>query len=143
MSHEDERQDERRALSRRGFLKRATAVGLSSVAARGVYEVLHEVGRGPQRAEAAPVIRFQEQYLIDQIEVVENALAKVEAPYPSTAAGLTIVTGWGLPYFRDFVPALMDAYLPAIPNTSPKQYAVLDTITSPATPPAWCWRATT
>jgi hypothetical protein len=32
---------------------RATAVGLGSVAARGVYEVLDEVGRGPQRAEAA------------------------------------------------------------------------------------------
>jgi hypothetical protein len=173
MSHDDER-DERRTLSRRGFLKRATAVGLGSIAARGVYEVLDEVGGGPQRAEAAPVIRrFQEQYLIDQIEVivnngvtvaipplhndvftarlksgtnwtasalknaktrVEKALAKVEAPYPSTAAGLTMVTGYGLPYFRDFLGPLWQSYLPAIPNTNPKQYAVLDAIRFPSDP---------
>jgi hypothetical protein len=140
MSHDDER----RPLSRRKFLKRAGAVGLGSIAARGVYETLDEVAGGPQRAQAAAVIRrFQEQYLIDQIEVIvdngvtvaipplhndvftatpsstvnwtaaalknaktrlENAVAKVEAPYPSTAAGLTIVIGWGLPYFRTFTP---------------------------------------
>ena len=137
MQHEDKRP----GLNRRSFLKRASAITLGSVAARGVYEVLDQVA-APQRAEAAVVRRFQEQYLIDQLEVivnngvtvgipplhndvftaklksnawttaalknaktrVENALAKVEAPYPSTAAGLTIVVGWGLPYFRTFVP---------------------------------------
>jgi len=164
---------ERQPLSRRGFLKRAGVIGLGSLAARGVYEVLDELD-GPQRAEAAVIRRFQEQYLIDQIEVivnngvtvgipplhndvftatlkssinwttaalknaktrVENALAKVEAPYPSTAAGLTIVVGWGLPYFRTFTPSLMNSYLPAIPGTSPKQYAVLDAIRFPSDPP--------
>ena len=169
MSHDDQRQP----LSRRGFLKRAGVVGLGSLAARGVYDVLDEVA-GPPRAEAATVIRrFQEQYLIDQVEVivnngvtaaipplhndvftatlksgvnwtaaalksaktrVEKALAKVEAPYPSTAAGLTIVVGWGLPYFRTFTPGLMNSYLPAIPNTNPKQYAVLDAIQFPSDP---------
>jgi hypothetical protein len=161
-------------ISRRGFLQRAGAITIGSLAARGIYEVLDEVAGGPQRAEAAPVIRrFQEQYLIDQIEVivnngvtvaipplhndvftaklkstvnwtaaalksaktrVENALAKVEAPYPSTAAGLTIVIGYGLPYFRTFVPGLMNNYLPAIPNTNPKQYAVEDAIRFPSDP---------
>jgi hypothetical protein len=172
--NEERRHTEQGTVSRRGFLQRVTAVTLGSIAARGVYEVLDEVGRGPRRAEAAPVIRrFQEQYLIDQIEVivdngvtvaipplhndvftaklrsttnwtaaalksaktrVENAIAKVEAPYPSTAAGLTIVVGYGLPYFRTFVPTLMNAYLPAIPGTSPKQYAVLDAIRFPSDP---------
>jgi hypothetical protein len=161
-------------ISRRGFLQRAGTITLGSLAARGVYEVLDEIAGGPQRAEAAPVIRrFQEQYLIDQIEVivnngvtvgipplhndvftaklkstvnwtaaalksaktrVENALARVEAPYPSTAAGLTIVVGYGLPYFRTFVPSLMNSYLPAIPNTNPRQYAVLDAIRFPSDP---------
>ena len=74
---------------------------------------------------------------------VEKAIAKVEAPYPSTAAGLTIVVGYGLPYFRTFVPTVMNSYLPAIPNTSPKQYAVLDAIRSPVIRPAWCSRTTT
>lgn len=167
MQHEDKRP----GLNRRSFLKRASAITLGSVAARGVYEVLDQVA-APQRAEAAVIRRFQEQYLIDQLEVivnngvtvgipplhndvftaklksnawttaalknaktrVENALAKVEAPYPSTAAGLTIVVGWGLPYFRTFVPSLMNSYLPAIPGTSPKKYAVLDAIQFPSDP---------
>jgi hypothetical protein len=168
------REDEQAQVSRRGFLKRTTAVTLGSIAARGVYEVLDELEGGPTRAEAAPVIRrFQEQYLIDKIEVilnngvtvaipplhndvftarlksgvnwtaaalknaktrVENALAKVEAPYPSTAAGLTMVTGYGLPYFRTFLDPLWRTYLPAIPNTNPKQYAVIDAIRFPSDP---------
>ena len=108
--------------------------------------------------------RLQEQYLIEQLEVivdngvtvvippifndvftaklkatttwttaalkaaktrVENALAKVESPYPDTAAGLTIVVGWGLPYFRDVIgPTLSNKYLPAVPAPRPKQFAV-------------------
>ncbi|MBV8940608.1 MAG: hypothetical protein JO240_02635 [Solirubrobacterales bacterium] len=167
-------EDERGKISRRNLLKRASAAAVGSIAARGIYGVLDAGGIAPARAKAATVIRrFQEQYLIDQIEVivnngvtvaipplyndvftaqlsastnwttaalksaktrVENAVAKVEAPYPSTAAGLTIVVGWGLPYFRTFVPSLMNNYLPAIPNTSPKQYAVLDAISFPSDP---------
>jgi hypothetical protein len=172
MTQEDQQQ---KSVSRRGFLQRAGAITLGSLAARGVYDVLDEIATGPPRAEAAPVFRrFQEQYLIDQIEVivnngvtvaipplhndvftaklkssinwtaaalksaktrVENAIARVEAPHPSTAAGLTIVVGYGLPYFRTFVPSLWPNYLPAIPNTNPKQYAVLDAITFPSDPP--------
>jgi hypothetical protein len=161
-------------VDRRTFLRRASTIAIGSVAARGIYEALDEFAGGPPRAAAAPVIRrFQEQYLIDQVEVivnnavtvaipplhndvftaklkatttwtaaalkaaktrVENAIAKVEAPYPSTAAGLTIVVGWGLPYFRTFVPSLMNSYLPAIPGTTPKSYAVLDAIRFPSDP---------
>ena len=58
----------------------------------------------------------------------------MEKPYTATAAGLTMVIGWGLPYFRTFTPGLMNTYLPAIPNTSPKQYAVLDAIRFPSDP---------
>jgi hypothetical protein len=161
-------------VDRRAFLRRAGTIAIGSVAARGIYEVLDELAGGPPRAAAAPVIRrFQEQYLIDQLEVivnnavtvaipplhndvftaklkgtvnwtaaalknaktrVENAIAKVEAPYPSTAAGLTIVVGWGLSYFRTFVPALANANLPAAPGVSPKQYVVLDAIRFPSDP---------
>jgi hypothetical protein len=169
-----DRQEQSSEFDRRAFLRRAGTIAVGSVAARGVYEVLDQIAGGPPRAAAAPVIRrFQEQYLIDQVEVivnngvtvaipplhndvftaklksgvswtraalktaktrVENAVAKVEAPYPSTAAGLTVVVGWGLPYFRTFVPSLMNTYLPAIPGTSPKQYAVLDAIRFPSDP---------
>jgi hypothetical protein len=159
-------------VSRRGFLHRAAAVSLGSIAARGVYEVLDEVAGGPPRAEAAVVRRLQEQYLVERIEVilnngvtvaipplyndvftaklrsgswsgsqlksaktrVEKALAAVEKPYSATAAGLTMVIGWGLPYFRTFVPSLMDSYLPAIPGPGLKKYAVLDAIQFPSDP---------
>src|SRR6266516_1604396 len=156
---------------RRDFLKGATAVTLGAMAARGVYEVLDGAGGGPARAWAAAAVRrLQEQYLVDQIEVildngvtvaipplhndvftaklksnltwsasalknaqrrVEGALAAVEKPYSSTAAGLTMVIGWGLPFFRTFVPSLMGTYLPAdlaLTGSGPKQYAVLDAI---------------
>ena len=175
MRHEDEQA--KATISRRGFLQRATVIGVGSLAAHGIYEALGEAQHGPRRAEAqtAPIRRFQEQYLVDRIEglydngvvvaipplhndvftaklksnrtwtvaqlkaaktKVEAALARVEAPYPSTAAGLTLVVGWTLDYFRAFTtPTLMDTYLPWIPNTNPKQFAVLDARTFPSDPP--------
>jgi hypothetical protein len=65
---------------------------------------------------------------------VERALAAVEKPYPATAAGLTMVIGWGLPFFRTFVPTLMDTYLP-VDNGPPSQSAVLDAVQFPSDPP--------
>ena len=49
---------------------------------------------------------------------LEHALAAVEARYPSTAAGVGVTVGWGLPYFRRYVPKLADgrrypSYLPS------------------------------
>src|SRR6266498_874052 len=165
-------------VGRRGFLKGATAVTLGSIAARGVYEVLDEAAGGPARAWAAATVRRrEEQYLVDQIQVIldngvtvaipplhndvftaklksnrtwsasglknaqrrlESALATVEKPYASTAAGLTMVIGWGLPFFRTFVPSLMGTYLPAdlpLTGSGPKQYAVLDAVPFPSDPP--------
>jgi hypothetical protein len=167
--------------TRRSFLKRAGAVSLGTIAARGVYDLLDEMAGTPARAAAAgaTVRRRQEQYLVDSVEVIldngvtcaippvhndvitaklkgpnwtvsalksaqarlENALATVERPYPSTAAGLTMVVGWGLPYFRDracFPPALWQSKLPVdkalSAQTGTTQYAVLDAIRFPSDP---------
>jgi hypothetical protein len=70
---------------------------------------------------------------------VENALAKVEKPYPATAAGLTFVIGWGLPFFRTYLPqSLWSAKLPVDQALSSQigttQYAVLDAIRFPSDP---------
>jgi hypothetical protein len=70
----------------------------------------------------------------------EAALATVEKPYPSTAAGLTIVVAWGLPYFRTFVngpwqakgPRDLDPNLPLV--NGQRQFAVLDAIRFPSDP---------
>jgi hypothetical protein len=164
--------------SRRSFLKRAGAVSLGTIAARGVYDMLDEIGVAPARAAAAgaTVRRRQEQYLVDSVEVIldngvtcavppihndvitaklasglsttsalknaqsrlENALATVERPYAATAAGLTMVIGWGLPYFRTFVPSLASTKLPVdvafSKQSGTTQYAVLDAIQFPSDP---------
>jgi hypothetical protein len=166
---------EGQGLSRRRFVKRATAASVAAFSARGIYDLIDGmVGNRPNRAYAAATVRRrEEQYLVDSVEVIldsgvtlaipplhndvftaklasnrtwttsalkaaqtrlENALATVERPYTSTAAGLTMVIGWGLPYFRTFVPMLTNTYLPAIPNTNPKQYAVEDAIAFPSDP---------
>jgi hypothetical protein len=159
------REDQQPGIGRRKFLQRTAAITAGSVGARGLYELIDEMDGRPQRAAAATVVRrFQEQYLIDQIEVimnnnvtvaippihndvftaklksnlttaaalknaktrVENAVTAVEGSLPSTAKGLTIVIGWGLPYFRTFLDGLWQNYLPAIPGSNPKAYAVHD-----------------
>jgi hypothetical protein len=157
-----------RPLTRRGFMRGTAAL----VAARGVYGVLDGLAT-PARAEAATAVsRFQEQYLIDKLEVVldnqvtavvppvyndvftaklakartwdkaalktaqtrlEAALQKVEAPYPATAAGLTIVIAWGLPYFKSYVSGPWQTKAPLEYGTT--RPAVLDAIAFPSDPP--------
>ena len=67
---------------------------------------------------------------------LEQALQAVELPYTPTAAGLTIVVGWGLPYFRSYLPpTLVDAAMPIDQQFSAasgsRQYALLDAIRFP------------
>ena len=69
---------------------------------------------------------------------LEDALRRVEGSYPATAAGLTIVVGWGLPYFRSFVPSLWSKYAPVdkplTQQSGAAEYAVLDAIRFPSDP---------
>jgi len=163
--------------NRRTFLKRATAIGIGGLAGRGVYDILDGIVGQPERAYAAgPVRRRQEQYLVDNVEVIldngvtcaipplhndvftaklnpnitwttsalksaqsrlEKALSTVEAPYSSNAAGLTMVIGWGLPFFDNYVAALkskLPVDLQLSKETGTTQYAVLDAIKFPSDP---------
>jgi hypothetical protein len=167
--------------TRRDLFKRAGVVSVGAIAARGVYDLLDEIGRSPARASAAATVRRrEEQYLVDNVEVildngvtcaippihndvitaklasgrtwttsalksaqsrVETALAKVEKPYPSTAAGLTMVIGWGLPFFQNYLPpSLWSAKLPVDTALSAQagttRYAVLDAMRFPSDPAA-------
>ena len=75
---------------------------------------------------------------------LEHALAGVEGRYPSTAAGVGVTVGWGLPYFRRYVPKLADgrrypAYLPsdlAASKTAHKRVAAVVEATPFASDPA-------
>ena len=63
---------------------------------------------------------------------LEAALQKVEAPYPGTAAGLTIVVAWGLPYFNAYVSAPWRTKAPLEYGTT--RPAVIDAIAFPSDP---------
>jgi hypothetical protein len=43
---------------------------------------------------------------------LEDVLARLEQAYEPTPAGLGVTVGWGLPYFRRYVQAAADRYLP-------------------------------
>jgi hypothetical protein len=76
--------------------------------------------------------------LVEAQKRLEAALVKVESPYPSTAAGLTIVVAWGLPYFSSYVngpwqaKGPRDLSLPLVGGQ--RQFAVLDAIRFPSDP---------
>jgi hypothetical protein len=63
--------DTPREPSRRSFMRRMTVATLGAMAARGVYDFLDEIVIAPERAEAAGTVRrFQEQYLVRNVEVI-------------------------------------------------------------------------
>jgi hypothetical protein len=43
---------------------------------------------------------------------LEQALTSLEVDYAPTPAGLGVTVGWGLPYFRQYVPTYSERYLP-------------------------------
>lgn len=70
---------------------------------------------------------------------VEKALQVVEQPYPATAAGLTIVVGWGLPYFSTYTATPWKQYAPVdiaySKQTGTTQFALLDAVKFSSDPP--------
>jgi hypothetical protein len=70
---------------------------------------------------------------------LENALAKLDGRYDPTPGGLGVTVGWGLPYFRRYVPALAARYLPLDRRASrakgKERLVLLDAIRFPSDPP--------
>lgn len=165
----------KQSINRRSFLKRAAAISLGAISARGIYGLLDEIAAArPARAAGASATRQREQYLIEGADVVtdngiavivpplfhevitakvavsnradtlfqaqarlEQALRLVEDQHPPTPAGLTIVVGWGLPYFRTYLPTnLMDASMPVdlvySAQSGERRLALLDAILFPS-----------
>src|SRR5689334_819512 len=50
--------------------------------------------------------------LTDAQRSLEDALAKLDAQFEQSPAGLGVTVAWGLPYFRRFVPKLADQHIP-------------------------------
>jgi hypothetical protein len=70
---------------------------------------------------------------------LEHALASLEGRYAPTPSGLGATVGWGLPYFRRYVPKLAGRYLPVDRRASKAKgrptSALLDAIRFPSDPP--------
>jgi hypothetical protein len=126
-------------LTRRGLLAGAAAGAAGGV---GIYELVDRLTGAPARRVtrvARPEQHLLELGLVERegIEVVvpplhhavvtgkvsardlrtaqrelEEALRELEERYDETAAGLGVTVAWGLPYFRDHVPAQAARHLP-------------------------------
>src|SRR6185437_9562727 len=82
--------------TRRSFLKRAGAVSLGTIAARGIYDLLDEIAGTPTRAAAAgaTVRRRQEQYLVDSVEVIlDNGVTCAIPPVHNDVITAKLATG--------------------------------------------------
>ncbi len=112
--------------------------GLEVIQDDGVPVVVPPIYNDMITATLAPGRTWNATTLKSAKSRLENALKTVESPYPATAAGLTIVVGWGLPYFRTRVPALWKSRGPVDTalTTDPAnpQFAVLDAIRFPSDP---------
>ena len=73
-----------------------------------------------------------------QVEL-EQALTSLEVDYAPTPAGLGVTVGWGLPYFRHYVPSHSPRYLPFDHRASKAKglpvRALLDAVRFPSDPP--------
>ena len=63
---------------------------------------------------------------------LEEALADLDARYPATPAGLGVTVAWGLPYFRRYVAAPAQKYLPR--DRRAEKPALLDAVRFPSDP---------
>ena len=63
---------------------------------------------------------------------LESVLAGLDARYPATPAGLGVTVAWGLPYFRRYVPAPAQKYLPR--DRRAEKPALLDAVRFPSDP---------
>ena len=72
--------------------------------------------------------------LVEAQGTLEDVLAKLDADYPATPAGLGVTVAWGLPYFHRLVPAAAAKNLPF--DRRAGKAALLDARTFPSDPDA-------
>ncbi len=112
--------------------------GLEKITDNGVEVVIPPIYNDVITAKLAAGVKWSAGTLKSARSRLESALRSVEEGLPPTAGGLTIVVGWGLPYFRRYVKAAWEAYGPmdvALSQaTGTQQRAVLDAIKFPSDP---------
>ena len=72
--------------------------------------------------------------LAEARHTLEQALSEIDHRFPATPAGLGLTVGWGLPYFRRYVPAQWKRHAPR--DLAAKSPAILDARRFPSDPAA-------
>jgi hypothetical protein len=101
----------------------------------GVSVVIPPIYNEVFTARLAPGRSWSKSALVGAQKRLEAALKRVESAQPPTAAGLTFIIAWGLPYFRTFVPGPWSQKAPRDGPPNGQQLAVLDAIRFPSDPP--------
>jgi len=65
-----------------------------------------------QLVTARVTVGASRRELVEARRSLEGALAKLDAQYEQSPAGLGVTVAWGLPYFRRFVPKLAGEHIP-------------------------------
>jgi len=113
--------------------------GLEVILDNNVAVVIPPIYNNVITAKLAPGRIRNKGSLVSAQKRVEAALARLEKSHPATAAGLTIVVAWGLPYFREYVPGPWaargprDLRLPPGPGGE-QPFAILDAERFPSDP---------
>lgn len=83
--------------------------GLVAITDNGVEVVLPSLYKYMITGRLKRTLKWDAKGLKSAQTKLEKALAQIEAGKPKTAAGLTVVVAWGLPYFRNFIKPLLNA----------------------------------
>ena len=83
--------------------------GLVAITDNGVEVVLPPLYKYIITGTLKRTLKWDAKSLKSAQAKLEKVLVQVEANRPKTAAGLTVVVAWGLPYFRNFIKPLLSA----------------------------------
>jgi hypothetical protein len=113
----------RRSIGRMG--PEQHALGLTVVVDNGVEVVV------PPRHHQLVTAKIAARDIRAAARDLEDALAELEGRFdPTTPAGLGVTIAWGLPYFRDHLPAQTDVHLPF--DRRARKPALIDAIRFPS-----------
>ena len=83
--------------------------GLVAITDNGVEVVLPPLYKYILTGTLRRSVKWDAKRLKSSQAKLEKVLVQVEANRPKTAAGLTVVVAWGLPYFRNFIKPILSA----------------------------------
>jgi len=100
--------------------------GLELLYDNGVTVVIPPIYNDVITAKVNPALKGDRTGLRAAKQKLETSLSNAQQPYRATAAGLTVVVGWGLPYFTNYVPGPWGSKMPKDTTVRPAIPALLE-----------------